>query len=133
MSSFNFIKKRKQPTNSSNNNTNQSDNDSKLKNLDSFNGAPAQPARSFININEQKIEPINNNPPPQKKGGFGFIKKKPNQNNANNMNNTNNINKVNTFNNNILEKSNTSINSNDAKFGGINTNNTSNNNTNNIK
>ncbi len=126
MSSFNFIKKRKQPTNSSTNLNNQNDIDSKLKNQDIFNGAPAQPAQSF-NPTEPKPNPINLNQPPQKKG-FGFIKKKATQNNANN--NTNNINQVNTFTNttNILEKSNTSINSNDAKFGGINPNNNNNNN-----
>ena len=53
MSSFNFIQRRMQPSNSSNILNNQIDNDSKLKNQDNFNGAPAQPAQSF-NINAQK-------------------------------------------------------------------------------
>ena len=69
MSSFNFIKKRKPPTNSSNNLNAQIDNDSKLKNQDNFNGAPAQPAQSF-NFNEPKINTTNN--PPQKKKRFWF-------------------------------------------------------------
>ena len=127
MSSFNFIKKRKPPTNSSNNLNAQIDNDSKLKNQDNFNGAPAQPAQSF-NLNEPKINTTNN--PPQPKKGFGFIKKKPNQsssNNVNNFNNFNNTNNVNNNNKNILEKSNTSINSNDPKYGGINNTNNHNN------
>jgi len=85
------------------------DNDLKSKNQDNFNGAPAQPAQSF-NFNEPKMNPINDNQPQPKKKGFGFIKKK----------NTNN------FTGNNLEKSNTSINSNDPKFQGINTNNNNN-------
>ena len=50
------------------------DSQSSSKNLDNFNGAPAQPAQSF-NISEQKINQ------PQEKKGFGFIKKRKEQNN----------------------------------------------------
>ena len=104
--SFSFIKK-KQPTNTTNNVNMQYDFDSKTKNQDTFNGAPAQPAQSF-NIPEPKLNPVNNNPPQPKKG-FGFIKKKNLSNKAMNVNN--------------LEQSNTSINSNDPKFAGTNNNN----------
>ena len=113
MSSFSFIKKHKQPTNSNNNlNTLQYDIDSKAKNQDTFNGAPAQPAQSF-NFNEPKLKTLNNNPPQPKKG-FGFIKKKNLSNKVININNN-------------LEKSNTSINSNDPKFSGMNNNQNNNN------
>ena len=114
MSSFSFIKKHKPQTNSNNNVNIPPDNDSKSKNQDNFNGAPAQPAQSF-NFISSKTNPANNTQPQQKKG-FGFIKKKNNPNNTNMVNN--------------LEKSNTSINSNDPKFAGINTN--TNTNTNNF-
>ena len=107
--SFSFIKK-KQPTSTTNNVNMQYDFDSKAKNQDTFNGAPAQPAQSF-NIPEPKLNPMNNNPPQPKKG-FGFIKKKNISNKAINNN---------------LEKSNTSINSNDPKFSGINNNQNNNN------
>ena len=71
MSSFKFIKKKQ--TVSSNNVISQFDMESRSKNHDNFNGAPAQPAQSF-NI-EPKINNPNSNPPQQKKG-FLFIKKK---------------------------------------------------------
>ena len=61
-----------QPSNSSNILNNQIDNDSKLKNQDNFNGAPAQPAQSF-NLNASILNTPNNNQPPAKKGGFEFI------------------------------------------------------------
>ena len=95
MSSFKFIKSKKNLSSSNSNVQIPSDNDYKMKNMDSFNGAPAQPAQSFTNISEPKIEPQ------PKKKGFEFIKKKQN-------------NPANTTNN--LEQSNNSINSNEQKF-----------------
>ena len=101
MSSFKFIKKHKPQENQNNNiQNNQFDMDSKSKNLDSFNGAAAQPAQSI-------------NPPTETKKGFSFIKKK---------------NNVQKNNNGDLGQSNASINSNDMKF--ISTNNNTNNNNN---
>ena len=93
MSAFKFIKSHKPLTNSNSNVQVPFDNDSKIKNIDNFNNAPAQPAQSF-NISEPKINQ------PQQKKGFNFIKRKPNLNNANNN----------------LEQSSTSVNSNEPIF-----------------
>ena len=93
MSSFKFIKSKKNLSSSNSNVQMPSDNDYKMKNMDSFNGAPAQPAQSF-NISEPKIEQ------PPKKKGFDFIKKRQN----NTANSTNN-----------LEQSSNSIKSNEQK------------------
>ena len=100
MSAFKFIKSHKSLTNSNSNVQVPFDNDLKSKNVDNFNNAPAQPAQSF-NISEPKINQ------PQQKKGFNFIKRKPNPNNVNN----------------ILEQSNTSINSREQNFSGNNNNN----------
>ena len=97
MSAFKFIKSHKPLTNSNSNVQVPFDNDSKIKNIDNFNNAPAQPAQSF-NISEPKINQ------PQQKKGFNFIKRKPNLNNANNN----------------LEQSSTSVNSNEPIFSGNN-------------
>lgn len=54
MSSFKFIKSHKTLKNSNSNIQVPYDNDSKSKNLDNFNGAPARPAQS-VNILEPKL------------------------------------------------------------------------------
>ena len=71
MSSFKFIKSKKNLSSSNSNVQIPPDNDYKIKNMDSFNGAPAQPAQSF-NISEPKMDQ------PPKKKGFDFIKKRQN-------------------------------------------------------
>ena len=96
MSSFKFIKPHKSVISSISNNQVPFDNNSRLKNIENFNNAPAQPAQSF-NILDQKINPS------QQKKGFGFIKKKPNNNSNNN-----------------LEQSNASVTSNEQKISGNN-------------
>lgn len=98
MSSFKFIKTHKNLSNSNSNVQMPYDNDSKSKNIDSFNGAPAQPAQSF-NFLEPKMNQT------QQKKGFGFIKKRPNNPNTN----TNN-----------LEQSNASMNSNGLESNTLN-------------
>ena len=98
MSSFKFIKTHKNLSNSNSNVQMPYDNDSKSKNIDSFNGAPAQPAQSF-NFLEPKMNQT------QQKKGFGFIKKRPNNPNTN----TNN-----------LEQSNASTNSNGVESNTLN-------------
>ena len=97
MSAFKFIKSHKSLTNSNLNVQVPIDNDFKSKNIDNSNNAPAQPAQSF-NVAESKRD---QNPP---KKGFNFIKRKQNIINNN------------------LEKSNSSVNSNEQKIS-VNNNN----------